>query len=210
MQILKLAVLTVLGLIVYAFAPTAQAQSTVECHSRDYQYDECWAGPLRAPQLVHQISSSACIVNRSWGYNPRSGYVWVSNGCSGVFADVGGYHHGRGDTYDPGARHYDEHGHDSGAVVAGAVIGAILAGAASESSQKDRRHTTSNVRHDSSSNYSGCHGVGCMVDNPDRDTSQDIDPRPSFDRDGNPNFDTKGNWQGCHGAGCLVDNPDAN
>ncbi|MCR6650566.1 MAG: hypothetical protein NVV73_03220 [Cellvibrionaceae bacterium] len=35
-----------------------------------------------------------------------------------------------------------------------------------------------------------------------------IDPRPSFDRDGNPNFDTEGNYQGCHGIGCEVDNPD--
>ncbi|MEQ1938997.1 hypothetical protein ABMA46_12140 [Mesorhizobium sp. CN5-321] len=35
-----------------------------------------------------------------------------------------------------------------------------------------------------------------------------IDPRPSYDRDGNPNFDTKGNYQGCHGIGCEVDNPD--
>lgn len=35
-----------------------------------------------------------------------------------------------------------------------------------------------------------------------------IDPRPSYDKDGNPNFDTQGNYQGCHGAGCLVDNPD--
>lgn len=35
-----------------------------------------------------------------------------------------------------------------------------------------------------------------------------IDPRPSFDRDGNPNFDTEGNYIGCHGIGCEVDNPD--
>ena len=35
-----------------------------------------------------------------------------------------------------------------------------------------------------------------------------IDSRPSFDRDGNPNFDTQGNYQGCNGIGCQVDNPD--
>ena len=188
-------------------AVPASAQSTVECHSIHYQYSECWAGPLRAPQLVHQISSSACIVNRTWGYNRRSGYVWVAQGCSGVFADVQSYHHGRGDSWDPGARSYSDRGHDSGAVVAGVVLGALIAGAAAD---KDRRHTTSNVDYSRTSSYSGCHGVGCMVDNPDRarDSSQDIDPRPSFDRQGNPNFDTQGNWQGCHGAGCLVDPPD--
>ncbi|MHA3841740.1 DUF3011 domain-containing protein [Sphingomonas aestuarii] len=186
-------------------APVAQPmQSTVECQSRSYKYEECWAGSLRSPQLVHQISSSACIVNRSWGYNRNSGYIWVANGCSGVFADVGGYHHGRGDTYDPGARAYGERGHDTGAVVAGAVLGALIAGAVSHD---NRKHMTSNVNHDADHRYTGCHGVGCRVDNPDRGR-ETIDTRPSFDRDGNPNFDTKGNWQGCHGAGCLVDNPE--
>lgn len=197
-----------LGLIgLWLGPPSPAAAQTVECYSRNYQYDECWAGPLRQPQLIRQISNSACILNRTWGYNPRSGYVWVAQGCSGVFADVGGYHHGRGDGYDPNARRYDEHGHDTGAVVAGAVLGAILLGAMSDS-HKDHQHSTSNVNHDSMGRYNGCHGIGCTVDNPDRDSSRDIDPRPSFDRDGNPNFDTKGNWQGCHGTGCLVDNPD--
>ena len=127
MHMLKLAVIAGLGLAIYATAPVAQAQSTVECQSRDYQYDECWAGFLRAPQLVHQISNSACIVNRSWGYNRRSGYIWVANGCAGVFADVNGYHHGRGDTYDPGARRYSER---SGQQVPGAreVVALAIAG----------------------------------------------------------------------------------
>lgn len=190
----------------YSLAAPAKAQSTVECHSIHYEYSECWAGPLRAPQLVHQISNSACIVNRSWGYNPRSGYIWVAQGCAGVFADVSAYHHGRGDSWDQGARHYSDRGHDSGAVVAGLVLGAIIAGAAENN---DRRHTTSNVDYDRKTSYSGCHGVGCKVDNPDRNDSQAIDPRPSFDRQGNPNFDTHGNWQGCHGVGCLVDDPDS-
>lgn len=40
-----------------------------------------------------------------------------------------------------------------------------------------------------------------------REESQ-IDTRPQFDKDGNPNSDTQGNYVGCHGAGCEVDNPD--
>lgn len=189
-------------------APAAQAQATVECYSRKYQYDECWAGSLRQPQLIHQISSSACILNRSWGYNPRSGYIWVSQGCAGVFADVGGYHHGRGDTYDHNARRYDEHGHDAGAVVAGAVLGAILLGAASES-HKQHVHSTSNVDYDRMGRYNGCHGLGCKVDNPDAGRGdRSVHDIQKFDRDGNPNFDAQGNYQGCHGNGCLVDNPD--
>lgn len=38
--------------------------------------------------------------------------------------------------------------------------------------------------------------------------NDDIDYRPQYDKDGNPNFYTKGNYQGCHGIGCQVDNPD--
>lgn len=41
-----------------------------------------------------------------------------------------------------------------------------------------------------------------------REESQ-IDTRPQFDKDGNPNFDTQGDYIGCHGVGCQVDNPDA-
>ena len=55
--------------------------------------------------------------------------------------------------------------------------------------------------------YDGCHGVGCMVDDPNR-RSQVIDDRPQFDREGNPNFDEDGNYQGCRGIGCEVDDPD--
>jgi len=113
------------------------------CHSRNYQYDECWAGVLKQPQLIHQISSSACILNRTWGYNPKSKYIWVGQGCSGVFADVAGYHHGRGDGFDAGARMYDHRGHDVGAMAAGAVLGALVEGM-TQDRQSNRHHTTTN------------------------------------------------------------------
>ena len=154
----RLLVNTALLLAPLATLPQAMAQATVECRSRDYQYNECYAGELSRPQLIHQISSSACILNRSWGYNPGSGYVWVSQGCAGTFADVSGYHHGRGDTYDSGARHYDDRGRDAGAVIGGLVLGAILEGAASGG----HRHNRS-----SDGGYDGCHGSGCLVTNPD-------------------------------------------
>ncbi|QWK81232.1 hypothetical protein [Ochrobactrum sp. BTU1] len=41
-----------------------------------------------------------------------------------------------------------------------------------------------------------------------RRAESEIDNRPQFGRDGNPNFDTQGNYVGCHGVGCEVDNPD--
>lgn len=176
-----------------ALSAPAKAQSTTECHSQDYQYTECWAGGLSKPQLVHQISSSPCILNRTWGYNPSSRYLWVAEGCAGVFADVGGYHYGRGGQADANARAYDSRGHDVGAAVGGAIVAALVAGLI-DGSHKDHSHTTSNIR-SSGNGYSGCHGSGCLVDNPDRRS---------------PDFNAKGEYTGCHGNGCLVDDPDDN
>ena len=60
---------------------------------------------------------------------------------------------------------------------------------------------------DDSSGYDGCHGEGCLVDNPD--SGGQLEPRPQFDSQGEPKFDTHGNYIGCHGIGCDVDDPDA-
>lgn len=154
-------------------SPSASAQQTVECQSHNYQYTECQA-PLDNPQLVHQQSSSACIINRTWGFNPQTDRIWVAEGCAGIFADVDGYHHGSGDTYDKGARYYDERGHDSGGVVAGLVVAALIGAAVEDSANKrNKKHSTSNNeysnprRTSSKSDYDGCHGVGCLVDNLD-------------------------------------------
>lgn len=201
---MKLPVLTIVASLAWIGLPApAAAETTVECLSHNYQYNECYA-PLEAPQLVYQSSQAACIINRTWGFNPATRRIWVSQGCSGVFADAGGYHHGQAGTYDNGARTYGPRGHDAGAVVAGAVLGALIEGAADSG---DRRHSTTNSYHytrNSGSGYTGCHGVGCLVDDPDQ---QAVDDRPQYDREGNPNFDTHGNYQGCHGIGCEVDDP---
>lgn len=146
------------------------AAATVECHSVDYKYTECGAGSLTQPQLIHQISSSPCILNRTWGYNRRSGYLWVAEGCAGTFADVGGYHYGKGDGYDSNARAYNNHGEDVGAVVGGAIIGALIegmvggqhSGSAHETSNYSSRSYSSG-RSSGSSGYTGCHGMGCLL-----------------------------------------------
>lgn len=156
---------------------TVAGDATVECISHNYQYNECYA-PLRAPQLVYQSSHSACIINKTWGFNPKTSRVWVSEGCSGVFADPGGYHHGQSGTVDSGARQYDQRGHDTGAVVVGALLGALIEGAASSPGKK---HTTTNnytYTQRTGSGYTGCHGVGCLVDNPDYSSDANSPPEP--------------------------------
>lgn len=157
------------------------ADATVECISHDYKYNECYA-PLNAPQLVYQSSHSACIINRTWGFNPTTRRIWVSEGCSGVFADPSGYHHGQAGTVDSAARQYDHRGRDAGALVAGAVVGALVG-----SSVSGKRHTTTNnyiYTGRTGSGYTGCHGVGCLVDDPDNypvtSRSADAPPEPAY------------------------------
>lgn len=158
---MKKPILALIAAGTLSIAAPAFAQATVECVSHSYNYHECAAGPLRGPALIHQISNASCIMNRTWGYNPNSGYIWVSAGCSGVFADAKGYHHGKTNTADAGARHYNSTGHDTGAAL-GALLGAAVIDAVIDSGSK---HHSSN-RHHSPSAYDGCHGIGCYVDNP--------------------------------------------
>lgn len=168
-----LPMLLVLGAFAGAFTP-AHANNhhgkhhgqpeTVTCLSEHKHYNEC-PTPFEAPQLVLQTSNQPCIINKSWGFNPATGNLWVANGCKGVFADQHGYHHGRSGKHDADAHRYDNQGR-----------------------------------------YIGPHGVGALVDDPWED--DDIDPRPAFDSQGNPNFDTHGNYIGPHGTGQFVDPPE--
>ena len=50
--------------------------------------------------------------------------------------------------------------------MAGAVLGAIVAGMVDDDNS-NRRHTTPN--YDYSDDYNGCHGMGCLVDDLDTD-----------------------------------------
>jgi hypothetical protein len=160
------------------------AVTAVQCSSKQYKYAEC-AAPFRQPHLVRQISSSPCVVNRSWGFNRTTGRIWVSAGCSAVFGESGGFHYGLANTYDPNAGIWDDHGHYVG--VYGNDDGPDPAITNVWIEHKTIRETAAK-----------------------RDASQDPDPTvEKFDKDGNPNFDAEGNYIGCHGNGCNVDNPDA-
>ncbi len=77
----------------------------IRCESNDGRTRECTTGGGRVV-LERQISSSACIEGRSWGYS-RNG-IWVSQGCRADFRVVGDY---RGDNY--GGNHGpDRYGND--------------------------------------------------------------------------------------------------
>lgn len=53
------------------------------CESDDGRVRECAANTRAGVQLVRQLSRSACIQGRTWGYG-RNG-IWVSQGCRAEF-----------------------------------------------------------------------------------------------------------------------------
>ncbi len=59
---------------------------TIRCESNDGRTRECATGGGRVV-LERQISNSACIEGRSWGYG-RNG-IWVSQGCRAEFRILG-------------------------------------------------------------------------------------------------------------------------
>ena len=53
------------------------------CESNDGRMRECAANTRAGVQLVRQLSRSACIEGRTWGYG-RNG-IWVADGCRAEF-----------------------------------------------------------------------------------------------------------------------------
>ncbi|MEO6264601.1 MAG: DUF3011 domain-containing protein [Luteimonas sp.] len=72
--------------------PSNQPDQTVRCESSNGRIRRCQIDTSRGVRLLRQLSDSACLQGRKWGYD-RDG-VWVTQGCRAEFA-VGGY----GDTY---------------------------------------------------------------------------------------------------------------
>ncbi|MGB0132946.1 DUF3011 domain-containing protein [Dokdonella sp.] len=65
--------------------PNWDRDFSLTCQSQDYRYRMCQIdiGRGGGVRIQRQISNTACIQGRTWGYN-RAG-VWVSGGCAAVF-----------------------------------------------------------------------------------------------------------------------------
>jgi hypothetical protein len=64
--------------------PAAQAQTRIQCESRNQQYQFCaTAFNISDARMVRQISGASCIQGSSWGWDRRG--IWVTRGCAGVF-----------------------------------------------------------------------------------------------------------------------------
>jgi hypothetical protein len=59
------------------------SSAQVTCESLDNEQKICSMGSRGRARIIRQLSDSACIENRTWGYFSKS--IWVSEGCRGVF-----------------------------------------------------------------------------------------------------------------------------
>ena len=70
------------------FRPPMQSGQTITCSSDDGNRHYCNVDTRRGVRLSRQISGSACVETRSWGYDSRG--IWVDRGCRAEFVLGGG------------------------------------------------------------------------------------------------------------------------
>jgi len=78
--------LLVVAFLLGPLVAQARESGAIECRSNDFKYTECRT-PFRSAGLVRQLSKTACVQEQTWGFNQQTGYVWVSGGCAGEFAE---------------------------------------------------------------------------------------------------------------------------
>ena len=61
---------------------------TIRCESTNNQNRSCNVDTRGGVRLTRQLSGSACVQGRTWGYTGDR--IWVSGGCRGEFAVGGG------------------------------------------------------------------------------------------------------------------------
>jgi len=73
------------GAVLALTAMPALAQYTMRCESRNYAHNFCPSdGRVLSATIVRQISSSPCVLGRTWGW--RGNGIWVADGCEAEFA----------------------------------------------------------------------------------------------------------------------------
>lgn len=167
------------------------AQQTISCSSRHGRYGECAAFSLSSPQLIYQQSSTPCIVNRTWGFNRQTGYLWVTAGCRGVFGDLSGFHYGKSGGFDLNVRQYTDRGVYVSPQSMGMVVYPPIAGLPQRTYIENYTIT-----------------INRQSKQVEPANAAQLDQTPQFDRDGNPNFDEAGNYTGPHGLETHVEPDD--
>jgi hypothetical protein len=93
----------ILILLFGLLASQAQAQyygspgQRFTCRSEGYRQNYCEADTRYGVSMVRQVSDSACVEGRTWGYDQRG--VWVTEGCAAEFVLGSDPNVGYGDRY---------------------------------------------------------------------------------------------------------------
>jgi hypothetical protein len=82
------------------FRPPMQSGQTITCSSDDGNRHYCNVDTRSGVRLSRQISGSACVQTRSWGYDSRG--IWVDRGCRAEFVIGGGRDRDDGRGWDRG------------------------------------------------------------------------------------------------------------
>ena len=74
------------GALTLTFAAEARVKR-VRCESISHNYKECYVGgEISDAELDQQLSSASCRRGRSWGFSRYDDYIWVDDGCRGIFS----------------------------------------------------------------------------------------------------------------------------
>jgi hypothetical protein len=57
----------------------------VRCESQDGGFNSCFVGQYRLVEKFGRLSKASCEDNKGWGYDSRTGYIWVDYGCRADF-----------------------------------------------------------------------------------------------------------------------------
>ena len=108
--------ISALGLLAAAalFSGVVHAER-IRCESDSGNYRSCGADTRYGVTLVRQLSQQGCWRNDTWGYDRNR--IWVNHGCRAEFET------GRGG----GGGSNDDSGKVIGALIVGAIAGAIIA-----------------------------------------------------------------------------------
>jgi hypothetical protein len=72
----------------HRYPDAGAAGGLVRCESDDGRSRQCAADTRGGVRLVRQLSSSACVEGRSWGFDRNA--IWVAQGCRAEFETGGG------------------------------------------------------------------------------------------------------------------------
>jgi len=111
----------------FGSTPT-EASTTMRCESTDGRWKACSVDTYGGVTLARQLSRAGCWQGDTWGYDRNR--IWVTNGCRAEFR-VGGNR--------PSSSSGNNNGALAGALIMGAIAGAVIANHNDHDRDDDRR-----------------------------------------------------------------------